>query len=269
MENFENTIEINFLPNNTNMPITFNDLTLFQLKKVISNFNIHYAIKDYSKKKHLELVDICNNIFHIDEQGIRPKNMIPITFVVPEKKVVAKKPKEIKQVVQAPIVQAPIVQPVINRLYDINNLTPIETQRLEDKVKREFARNSRYYPTTIEKERNKIIKSATRDDLIEYEVDKYFTRDGNVTTINKKGIYDYLTKLNKECDKWKNAQPFLSEAISNTDIFTNLDQIPSKERTSFMKSLIWLTMQPIKFDQKKLVFEKCEELMLQCIENNN
>jgi len=267
MENLENELEINFSPNINNMPPTFNDLTLTQLKKVISTYNIHYAIKSYSKKKHNELVDICNNIFNIDEQGIRPKNMAPITFAIPPKKVVAKKPKAIKQVVQEPIVEVPIVQPVINRLYDINNLTPIETQRLEDKIKIEFARNSRYYPTTIEKERNKIVNSAKHDDSIEYEVDKYFIRDGNVTRIDKKGIYDYLTKLNKQCDKWKNAQPFLSDAISKTDIFTDLDQIPSKDRVSFMKALLWLMQQHIKPDQKKLVLEKCEELMLECIEN--
>ena len=57
--------------------------------------------------------------------------------------------------------------------------------------------------------------------------------------------------------------------IAKTDIFTDLDQRPSKERVSFMKALLWLMQQHIKPEQKKLVLEKCEELMLKCIENQN
>ena len=40
-------------------------------------------------------------------------------------------------------IQAPIIA---NRLYDVNNLNTVEKARLEEKVKQEFARNSKYYP---------------------------------------------------------------------------------------------------------------------------
>jgi hypothetical protein len=68
-----------------NMP-TFDDLSTSQLKQVISNYNMHFIIKQYSTKKRAELLEICNNMFNIDNQGIRLKKMEPIVFEVPPKK---------------------------------------------------------------------------------------------------------------------------------------------------------------------------------------
>lgn len=78
---------------NIEMP-TFEDLSTTQLKQVIRNYNLHYAVKGYSKLKREELIELCLNMFHMDNKGIKLKNAEPIIFKVPEHK---------KQVTNIPI----------------------------------------------------------------------------------------------------------------------------------------------------------------------
>lgn len=287
MENLENTIEINFLPNINNMPPTFNDLTLTQLKKVISNYNIHYAIKSYSKKKHSELVDICNNIFHIDEQGIRPKNMNPIIFTIPTKKVVAKKPKAIKQVVQEPIVEVPpkIMKAVVKKskvkestiFEQINpdNLYYIKDENDLNKKERERFDTLMYTAKTTthkdiysaEEAKAKIFYRAKRDDSIDYGVDNFFKKEGDTVIIDKEGLFKYMTKINNELDDGRTPYSYLSQALSNTYIFTDLTSIPSIVRYSLSHAFKWFFNQPLNIIQQLLVFEKYEEIILKRIEN--
>ena len=287
MENLENELEINFSPNINNMPPTFNDLTLTQLKKVISNYNIHYAIKSYSKKKHSELVDICNNIFHIDEQGIRPKNMNPIIFTIPTKKVVAKKPKAIKQVVQEPIVEVPpkimkavVKKPKVKELTTFEQINPDNLYNIKDendlnKKERERFDTLMYTAETtthkdlysVEEAKAKIFYRAKRDNSIDYEVDKFFKNEGDSVIIDKEGLFKYMTKINNELDDGKTPYSYLSQALSNTYIFTGLTSIPSIVRYSLSHAFKWFFNQPLNIIQQLLVFEKYEEIILKRIEN--
>jgi len=288
MENSENTIEINFLPNNINMPITFKDLTLAQLKKVISNFNIHYAIKDYSKKKHSELVDICNNIFHIDEQGIRPKNMVPITFVVPAKKVVAKKPKAVKPAVQEPIVEVPpkileavVKKPKVKELTIFKQINPdnlyyfTDENDLDKKERERFDTLMYTAKTTTNKDvyseeeaKAKIFYRANRDNTINYGVDKFFKKEGDTVIIDKEGLWNYMTKICNELDDDRSCVSYFQQAIKNTYIFTGaFVAVPSKDMRNLSYGFRWFFNQPLNIIQQLLIFEKYEEIVLKRIEN--
>lgn len=96
MENIENIEELEILLSteilDNKMP-TFDDLSTTTLRKVIRFYRLHLLkdINGFSKKSRAELLEICNKMFNISNNGIELKARDPITFKFKEKQ--PKKPK--------------------------------------------------------------------------------------------------------------------------------------------------------------------------------
>jgi hypothetical protein len=82
--------------------VKFEDLSITTLKQIIRNYRMHllFDIKDYTKKSREELVELCNNMFNINDKEITLKAHKPMTFILPEKKLKKEKKKPKKKVIE-------------------------------------------------------------------------------------------------------------------------------------------------------------------------
>ena len=74
--------------------VSFSDLNITQLKKVIRFYRLHILkdITGYTKNNRNELIELCEKMFHINENGISLKVSNPIVFDIPKGRVI--KPKK-------------------------------------------------------------------------------------------------------------------------------------------------------------------------------
>jgi hypothetical protein len=72
--------------------------------------------------KRAELVELCNKMFHIDEQGIKLKNAEPIVFNIPAKQTpTVKVIKPMEDIQQTP--QANVIKAEVKPMVDIQKIT--------------------------------------------------------------------------------------------------------------------------------------------------
>jgi hypothetical protein len=239
------------------------------LRKIISQYNLHVGIKGFYKFSKEDLIKhIHSKLTYEDgELVIKPNiNKIDIEKIKDniKNKRVSKKTK--------PIVET---KPNVETI-DENSLNEEQKERLLKAAINSFnsirVGDQKYYPPMkLNKEnqeefnerKQNILKNAMLDNSINYKIDDFYKKDGITTYIDKKGIYDYLTKLSKSEKLRLKPEGILKEAMMDTYLFTGKNSyIPSKDSTSFLKALTWLFMQPIDPKYIKLILKKTEEIML-------
>ncbi len=80
--------------------VTFSDLSIAQLKKIIKLYRSHILkdITSYIKKEKNELITLCEKMFQIHENSISLKTSEPIQFDIPKGKNEVKAKNIVKQI---------------------------------------------------------------------------------------------------------------------------------------------------------------------------
>jgi hypothetical protein len=164
----------------------FEDLTVYQLRKIVSYFRIHLLEDFKNKKTKDELLGICNTLFEIKNGNkIHLKVNKPFQIDIPENKVRKSKPKKVEEKPEKVVETKPKKASVKTQTFEekINDMI----KKLNDLITPYNEKAKKYHELLIKKVKNEIEERQKQGETI--------TRAKHLTMLkNGQKKYDDLKK---------------------------------------------------------------------------
>ena len=224
--------------------VSFSDLNITQLKKVIRFYRLHILkdITGYTKNNRDELIELCEKMFHINENGISLKVSNPIVFDIPKGRVIKpRKKREVQPKKEIVKVKKTLTDATKSILLDMlytyyncgykGNQTKQNIKEKEDNIKRFKLYEIEYNFNGINDIKDDIkkrfdLKNDNKDNWGLITVDDY-DYDIKCIKVHYKQLYNYLKeleKLSKQSEYIDNISPLEVVKMKSKELDEELNQ---------------------------------------------